>query len=162
MEEETTRNLSPDGLTADQASKEFNHALDLLARYLTVRDHSHFELESKLSRKYGEEMVVRVLAAADERGWLLDENAIAERATEAWRDRLKSALYIETQLRKRRLPVPEATAEAELATARKLLIKKFGDPGELDLETKDAAFRFMSYRGFEENIIRKVLDGREE
>ena len=131
-------------------------ALDLLTRYLALRDHSRFELQQKLAKKFEATLVQQVLADAD--GLIPPEEVIAERAEKAFRGRLKSHRYIEGQLRKRRLPVPAPNSELEKETARELLEKKFGDLSALSYDEKGKAYRFMKYRDFDDRTIRMVLN----
>jgi SOS response regulatory protein OraA/RecX len=139
---------------------QYLEALDLIARYLTVRDHSRYELRTKLSRKYAPEIVERAVVGAEDRGWLGNEAELTERAVLAWRRKLKSEEYICSQLRKRGLPLPQPDTHAELETARRLLLKKFGE--DLDFETKAQAARYLQNRGFTDQIIRMALDGTDD
>lgn len=137
-----------------------SRALDQLARYLTVRDHSRFELTTKLSRKYPPEIVEQAVIKAEARGWLGDENAVTERAVQGWRAKLKSDQYIADQLRKRGLPPLPQDSDTEVDVARKLLLKKFGE--NLDFATTNKALGYLKNRGFEDRTIRMVLSGKEE
>ncbi len=69
-------------------------ALKSLTRFLTVRDHSHYELRTKLARNYPPEVIEKVMIEADRRGWLAPETEIAERLALALARRHKSHMYI--------------------------------------------------------------------
>jgi SOS response regulatory protein OraA/RecX len=140
---------------------DYSRALDLLTRYLALRDHSRFELEQKLGRKFERELVERVLNEAAESGWITPDAVIAERTLKAYQARLKSRRYIEGQLRKKRLPVPQRDSAGEFTVARELLERKFGPAKELSFDDKGKAYRFMKYRGFDDRTIRMVLSGQE-
>jgi SOS response regulatory protein OraA/RecX len=127
-------------------------------RYLALRDHSRFELQQKLLRRFEAEVVDKVLAEAEERGWLPSEEAVAVQIAAMYARQNKSRRYIEGQLRKRRLPVPAADGDAEVEKVRALLERRFGPPGDLSFEERAKAFRFLKYRGFDDRWIKQVLN----
>lgn len=135
----------------------FDRALEALTRYLSVRDHSRFELQTKLERRFEPAVVEEVLAFAEKKRLLLNEQSVAENLVEQLVRKHKSRRFIETELEKRRLPRPQFTAEeTELANMRLLLKRKFGlQP--LSLEDQAKAYRFLKYRGFEESAIQQVI-----
>jgi regulatory protein len=136
---------------------EYARALDLLTRYLALRDHSRHELQTKLGRRFSEETIAKLLLEADENGWLAPEDKIAASAQAAWQRRLKSRRYIEGQLRKRRLPLPPRNDEIELENGRALVERKFGTPHQLSFEERAKAFRYLKFRGFDDRTIRMVF-----
>lgn len=137
---------------------EYAQALDLLTRYLALRDHSRLELEQKLSRRFEPEVVERVLLEADANGWLGVPEEIAARTALALQRRKKSRAYVEGQLRERGLPIPQIDEEAELQNARELVERKFGAPAEMSYDDRAKAYRFLKYRGFADRLIRTVLN----
>jgi SOS response regulatory protein OraA/RecX len=145
----------------DQTNKtersEYARALDLMTRYLALRDHSRHELNIKLSRRFTGETVAEVLAEADAHGWIPPDEVIAQRTAQVLQRKGKSHRYVEAYLRKRRLPAPARDDEKELENARTLVEKRFGDPRALSFEEKAKASRFLQYRGFEPRLIRKVF-----
>lgn len=143
--------------TTKSNRSEYARALDLLTRYLALRDHSRLELERKLSRRFEADLVARVLEEADAHGWIGEPEDIAARAASALQRRMKSRRYVEGQLRKRGLPLPPRDDEKELANARALIERKFGAPTDLSFEERARAFRFLKYRGFEDRLIRMVF-----
>lgn len=143
------------------AKTEYARALDLLTRYMALRDHSRHELQQKMSKRFELSLIQQVIADADANGWIPPEEVIAERAARAWSSRLKSRRYIEGQLRKRHLPLPPRDLETETANARELLERKYGPPSALSFDDKGKAYRFMKYRGFDDRTIRMVLNGQD-
>lgn len=142
------------------ARSEYSRALDHLTRYLALRDHSQYELKTKLLRAFDPELVERLMVEADENGWLVPEDQIAERLVLAFERRQKSRRYIEDQLKKRHLPIPQARAENEIETVRNLFERKFGVK-KLSWEERTKAYRFLKYRGFADRAIREVLKENE-
>lgn len=136
---------------------EYARALDRLTRYLALRDHSRYELQQKLTRHFSREIVDPLLLEAEERGWLIPENQIAERATLVWQRQLKSRRYIEGQLRKRHLPLPPRADQVECQNARVLIERKFGAPHTLNYADKARAYRYLLNRGFAPHLIGKVF-----
>lgn len=148
----------------DQRS-DYSRALDRLTAYLALRDHSRFELRTKLLRRFPPELVERLMDEAERNGWLTAEETISERLVLALERRMKSRRYIEGQLRKKKLPVPpretvsygEESGESE--RVRALVERKFG-PLPLTFEAKAKAYRFLKYRGFDDRAIKQVLNAK--
>lgn len=139
---------------------EYARALDSLTRYLALRDHSLYELKTKLLRRFDPDLVDRLLKEAGENGWLTPEEQVAERLVLALERRSKSRRYIEAQLMKRRLPKAKFEDENEEDNVRKLVERKFGTE-KLSYEEKAKAYRFLKYRGFADRMIRKVLNEKQ-
>lgn len=137
---------------------EFEKALENLARYLAMRDHSEQELRTKLERRYSPEVTEKTIAFAVERELLAAPEILAERATRDLNRRRKSHLYIQSLLKKRGLPATAVNTDEELEKIRRLLNSKFGSAQELAYEEKQKAHRFLKYRGFEDALIHKVLN----
>jgi regulatory protein len=136
----------------------FDRALEALTRYLSVRDHSRFELQTKLERRFEASTVAEVLTYAARKRWLLKEQTVAENLVEQLVRKHKSQRFIENELEKRHLPVPVLpAAEQDLLNARLLLQRKFGVQ-PLSLEDQAKAYRFLKYRGFDERAIQQVLN----
>ncbi len=147
-------------MEAQETKTEVLRATDSIARYLALRDHSQHELRQKLARRFDSQIIDLAMAKAETYGWLSDENLLAERLVGVLARKNKSRRYIEAQLRRRRLPVVGLTGDDELAKARELLVRKFGEE-KLSFEDKAKAFRFLRNRGFEDRWIRKVLNNEE-
>ncbi len=139
-------------------NEELQKALESLARYLAARDHSATELRNKMKRRFEPEVVEAAIAFAQDREWLAAPEKLALRATEEFGRRKKSHRYIQGQLRKRGLPATGRDEGQEIEKIRALLQGKFGSGGVLSYEEKTKAYRFLKYRGFEDGLIRKVLN----
>jgi len=133
-------------------------ALESLARYLAMRDHSETELRTKMRRRFDLDVIEKALQFARDRDWLTPPEKMAQKATEELGRRKKSHRYIQNSLRKRGLPATRADSNDELEKIRQLLRSKFVELAELSYEEKAKAYRFLRYRGFEDSLIRKVLN----
>jgi regulatory protein len=140
-----------------------NAAMDLLAR----REHSRSELQRKLGKRFETSDIDRALAT------LADENLQSDErfARSFTRDRMLRGigpLRIEAELRQR--GVDRQWIERALATvpdeehmqwreiAQDVLQRKFGDGPPEDLKEKARRLRFLSYRGFGEEISGLMRD----
>lgn len=126
-------------------------AMDFLAR----RNHSEKELRQKLLRKYEETEVQKALDYCREQNWLLPPEALSEQTMNALHRRKKGFLFIQRYLRQKGLPVPSKNREIEEEKARELLDRKFKTLE--DFAIKQKAHRFLKSRGFEDDVIRKVI-----
>jgi SOS response regulatory protein OraA/RecX len=133
-------------------------ALESLARYLAMRDHSEAELRTKMRRRFDLDVIEKALEFARSREWLTAPEKLAKKATEELNRRKKSHRYIQNALRKRGLPATRAESSEEMEKIRQLLRSKFVEAAELSYEEKANAYRFLRYRGFEDALIRKVLN----
>ncbi|MGE4131947.1 MAG: regulatory protein RecX [Bdellovibrionales bacterium] len=140
-----------------EVKADLQKAIDSVARWLAVRDHSRYELQVKLAQRYEEDIAAAALMQAEEHGWLADDAEIAERLVNSLNRRNKSRRYIADQLRKRRLPLVNVDGEQEIQKVLDLLIKKFGSVEAIKREDWPRAVRYLKYRGFEDRWIRKVL-----
>lgn len=145
------------GRKVAETENDFKKALDSVARWLAIRDHSIYELKTKLARRFESDVAVQALLEAEARGWLASDEVIAERLAASLDRRGKSKGYISAQLKKRRLPAVSADPESEIEKARACLVRKFGEE-KLTFEQKAKAFRFLKYRGFDDRSIRKALE----
>lgn len=141
-----------------KARSDLSRARDRISWYLAQRDHSRFELRTKLSRAFPPEIVDQVMNEAEEHRLIAPEDEIAARMALSLQRRNKSRMYIEGQLRKKRLPLPAFDDEAELESVRTVLERKFGPAHELSFEQRTKAYRFLKYRGFKDRWIRQVLN----
>ena len=128
--------------------------------FLARRDHSEKELRQKLLRNYDETDVELAIHHCREHGWLAKPEALSEQTMNALHRRKKGFLLIQRYLRQKGLPVPKCDEETEIEKARQLLARKWpqgltGDAKNSDLLRR--AYRHLKSRGFQEEIIRKVL-----
>jgi len=145
-------------MTEKKDRSELSRARDRVNWYLAQRDHSRLELRSKLARAFPPEIIEEVMAEVESLRLLAPDEEIAARVALSLQRRNKSRMYIEGQLRKMGLPAPGRDDEAELASVRAVLERKFGPAHELSFEERTKAYRFLKYRGFEDRWIRQVLN----
>ena len=126
-------------------------AMDFLAH----RNHSEKELRQKLLRKFEEKDVLKALDYCREQNWLFRPEALSEQTMNALHRRKKGFLFIQRYLRQKGLPVPSKNPEIEEEKARELLGRKFNSVR--DFPVKQKAHRFLKSRGFEDEVIRRVL-----
>ena len=137
-------------------------ALDALAR----REHSRVEMSRKLSaHSADEDEVAQLLDDLEARGWLSDAR-YAEQIAHARQSRYGSR-KIAYELREQ--GVAEALVEVALETlkttelerARTVWMKKFGVAAVTAKERAQQA-RFMQMRGFDPQVIYRLLNSRDE
>jgi len=136
---------------------ELQRALNRIVRYLSLRDHSRFELQQKLRRTFTSDIIAQALEIADSWGYIPENAVLAERLTAALNRQLKSRTYIENQLRRRGLPPTPTNSEVEVDKARALVEKKFGPALELRGDIRVQAMRYLRNRGFRDRSIRQVF-----
>ncbi len=141
-------------------------------RYLAMREHSRAELERKLARHADDSpedpaapRIARLLDELAAQG-LLDDRRAAEALVSAQSPRF-GGLKLRHKLRARGVD-PEAAeaalaglAGSELARARAVWQRRFGQPAADAAEYARQA-RFLAGRGFDAELIRRLLRGRDE
>lgn len=137
-------------------------ALRLLAR----REHTRAELAAKLEPHAGDERELgALLDELEARGWLSEERFV-ESVLHARRARYGTA-RIAHELRSKGVSedaVERATRSlraSELQAAREVWRRKFGRRPASPAERARQA-RFLALRGFASEVIRRVLDGRDD
>lgn len=128
-------------------------ALNKLMDYLARRDHSELELRQKLRLKFSAEDIDRALQTAKERGWMPAPEELSERVARQLGQKGKGLLYIQQYLKKKGLPAVAADEEAECEKCRKLIAPLLAKEKDFIKLT-----RYLQNRGYENHIIRKVLD----
>ena len=139
-----------------------SRALKLLAR----REHSRSELQRKLAPHAEDPSEVeQLLAELEQRGWL-SEARLTEQVIHARRRRFGTR-RIEHELRSRGVSEEAVAAAApelkksELEAARAVWRRKFGHlPGSQAERARQA--RFLQARGFDMDIVLKVIKGSDE
>jgi regulatory protein len=136
-------------------------------RWLAQREHSRSELRRKLLRRRADAdadaatdpgLVERVLDTLQQQGWLSDERFAASRVrTRAPRQGLQR---IRAELARHGLALDSDSAAAlrasEDARARAVWQRKFGQPAA-DAAGRARQMRFLAGRGFDTEVIRRVL-----
>lgn len=132
-------------------------ARDKLMDYLARRDHSEFELRKKLSFTYTATEVDNAIQFARENRWLAEPDELSSRVTEQLNRKNKGARYIEKFLRSRGLPGTAKDPDEELRKARELIQVKLNKQPPYEFAEQVKIHRFLAYRGFDEETIRKVM-----
>jgi regulatory protein len=142
---------------AKQAPSLRAQALRLLAR----RDHSRLELERKLRlHATGPVELDALLDDLAARGWL-SEQRLADQLLRAAAGRYGARKVVEQLHDKGVSPevlaqVRERARESELESAMTLWCKRFGEP-PADLRERARVARFFERRGFDPEVIRRML-----
>lgn len=130
-------------------------AINTTMDYLARRNHSEKELRQKLSKKYSVSEIDEALEFCRENNWLTPPESLAEQTTNVLHRRKKGFLFIQRYLKQKGLPVPLKNCEIEEEKVRELLERKFKSLP--DFKSRQKAHRFLKSRGFEDEVIRKVL-----
>ena len=135
-------------------------ALDLLAR----RDHSRLELEQKLAaRGYDAVTVESALDDLEAKG-LLDAKRFVESFARSRANRGQGPIRIRQELAARGIrDLSEADLEQYgdfdwISLARAARAKKFGARRPRDFKERARQARFLQYRGFDSEHIKRALD----
>ena len=140
--------------------------LDLEAagvRYLAAREHSRYELTQKLAKKTENPALIDSLLDDFERRGLLSDERFTEQYVHMRTRRGYGPLRIRDELRQRGVDQSliddwiDINGSEWRAHISEVAAHKFGL--ERAIETKDQAkrARFLQYRGFPENLIRRYL-----
>lgn len=141
-------------------------------RYLAQREHSRAELERKLARHVEDtadaSAAEQIAAALDELGahGLISEARVAESVLTSQAARFGARRLRQTLQAKGLAPaLVAATLQqaqgTELERARALWQRRFGTP-PADAAERARQMRFLAGRGFEGEVIRRVLRGRQD
>lgn len=138
----------------------YEAAIRLLAR----REHSRRELAGKLARKgHAEDEVAEALDAAEAEG-LLSEARFAESYARARRDKGYGPVRIRAELRERGVAAEQAEGclqaldEDWRALAESVRAKRFGPGRPREASERARQSRFLQYRGFDAELVRRVLE----
>ena len=132
-------------------------AYNAAMQFLAARDHSERELRKKLSRRFESETIDITINYLSEAGWLRAPEELSERVSNSLHRKNKGIQYINRFLAQKGLPAVDRDSEIELEKCRALLQKKFAKHDKLSYEEKKKAFRYLAYRGFDEDTIRKAV-----
>lgn len=130
--------------------------------YLAQRDHSEDELRAKLGKKdFTDSEIDQAIEYGKKNGWIPNtpesNEALSQKTAELLSNKGKGIHYINHYLEKRGLPLIEAKTEEELEKARLLVKNKFPIAEKMDHNEKAKASRFLVSRGFDIEIVRKVI-----
>ena len=137
-------------------------ALRMLAR----REHSRLEMQNRLASGDADEAEVQsLLDEFEEKGWL-SEQRFVDAVVRTRRRRFGTAKVLR-ELKDKGVSeqglaeAREVLGEDELETARSVWNKKFGNQ-PTTLAERGRQSRFLAGRGFSPDVIRKVLDWRDD
>lgn len=129
--------------------------------YLARRDHSEKELRKKLKTRFTPEEIDKAIEYGKANGWIPDTpeglQNLAEKTAAALRRRGKGTMYINQYLKEKGLPPVKPDVVEELEKARELVKNKFSNVSEMDRKEKAKVGRFLMSRGFNLDIVRKVI-----
>ena len=136
--------------------------MDLLAR----REHSRLELERKLgTRSFDERVISDVLDELESDG-LLSAERFAQSFVEARYARGQGPYRIRRELAERGIEAAARFVDEERfdwdALARETRIKRFGRLPPVNLQDRARQIRFLEYRGFGHDQIRRALKTDDE
>jgi regulatory protein len=130
---------------------------------LAAREHGRAELRRKLLGKGGEARDVDALLDRLEGERLLDERRFVEQYVEGRRRRGFGPVRVRAELRERGVAgaliaeLLEEDAEAWAEALRAAHSRKFGDGPPQDLRDLARRVRFLEYRGFAADRVRRLL-----
>ena len=135
-------------------------------RLLSQREHSRLELERKLAEHETEPgQLAKALDELQARGFISEErvveSVIHRRAAKLGTARVKQELQSKGLSTEAMTEALEQLRNTELARAREVWARKFGEPAT---EPKERArqMRFLISRGFAAEVVRKVVQGADE
>jgi regulatory protein len=139
-------------------------AMDLLAR----REHSYRELSDKLIQRFGEPALAQQVVDVLVKEGLQSDERFAQSYIHSRAQRLYGPVRIRAELRER--GIGEAVIDAALrgsevdwqANLRKLVFDKFGLKPAVDFKERAQRMRFLQYRGFAADAIRRLVAGPQD
>ncbi len=140
-----------------EQEEEYQKALDKVSYYLSVRDHTLKELNTKLCRKFSPEVVGQVLEKAIDLNWITSPKEMAAKVKDTLDMKRKGFLYISQYLRQKGLPAVDKNEEIEIEKACDIINQHFKQPEGLSYDEKHKALRLLKNRGFDLETINKVI-----
>ena len=131
--------------------------LHKLKTYLSYRAHSEYELKCKLIKHFDEKTVTKALKLAKQSQLLPKPEEIAQQLANELHRKKKGWLFIQATLKKKQLPLIPKEEEQEEEKCRWWLNKKISYLENLSEDMTKKMYRFLSYKGFEGFIIKKVI-----
>lgn len=127
--------------------------MDILAR----RPHSEKEIRQKMRLFYRAAEIEEAIQFACENGWMTEPQEMSKRMTEELHRKKKGIRYINNYLQQKGLPSVEVDRDIEFEKARELIRTKLAKSAPYNIEEKMKIQRWLTYRGYEEETIRKVM-----
>ena len=131
--------------------------INKLKTYLSYRAHSEYELKCKLIKSFDEQAVLRALKLAKQNKLLPSPEEMAQQLANEWHRKKKGWLFIQATLKKKQLPAIAKQEQKEEEKCRWWLSKKFSNIKNPSKERIQKIYRFLSYRGFEKQVIKKTV-----
>lgn len=134
-------------------------AIDIIARYLGIRDYSEWELRQRLREKdYSEEEIEEGIQYAMDHRWMMDPEELSLRVQKNLNEKGKSHQYIKNFLRSKRLPEVPKDEEVEYQKCKRLVDKKFRWEPPFSFEQKKKILQYLRNRTYDEASIRMVIN----
>ncbi len=135
-------------------------------RLLSQREHSRQELERKLAGHETEPgQLAKALDELQARGFISEarviESVIHRRAGKLGTSRVRQELAAKGLSGEAVAQALEGLRETELARAREVWTRKFGEPAG-DPKEKARQIRFLVSRGFAAEVVRRVVQGADD
>src|SRR5574343_1302803 len=135
-------------------------------RLLSQREHSRQELERKLAAHETEPgTLTKALDELQAKGFISEarvvESVIHRRASKLGTARVKQELQSKGLSAEAMGEALEQLRSTELARAREVWARKFGEPA-LDPKEKARQIRFLVSRGFAAEVVRRVVQGADD
>ena len=131
--------------------------IDKLQTYIRYRTHSEYELECKLKKHFNTQDVSQALHLAKKQKWIPEPEEIANQLVNELNRKKRGWIFIQAVLKKKHLPAPQRQEALEEKKCRWWLEKKFSKIQDPPNDIIQKMHRFLSYRGFETSIIKKVI-----
>ncbi len=131
--------------------------MEKIKTYLAYRAHSEHELKRKLIKNFNNSEIEKAIQVARENKWIPEPEELASRLADELHKKNKGWLFIQAALKKKQLPPVQKQEEREEEKCQWWVKKKFGKIQHSSQEEINKIYRFLSYRGFEESIIKKVV-----
>ncbi len=124
--------------------------------YLSFRSHSEHELKLKL-KNFDKQAVEKALNQARENKWLLDPKELAQCVAEELHRKKKGWLFIQSTLKKKKLPEVLKQENLEEEKCLYWLTKKSSSEKSPSPDFLRKMYRFLIYRGFENQTAKKAI-----
>ncbi|MDE0119556.1 MAG: regulatory protein RecX [Bdellovibrionales bacterium] len=131
--------------------------IEKLQTYICYRTHSEYELECKLKKHFNKQDVMKALCLAKKQKWLPEPEEIAEQLINELHRKNRGWLLIQAALKRKHLPSTQRQEALEEKKCRWWMEKKFKHIQNPPQNIIQKMHRFLSYRGFEQSIIKKVI-----
>lgn len=131
--------------------------LEKIKTYLSYRSHSEYELKCKLIKNFNDSEIEKAIQTAKQKKWIPEPKELSSQLVDELHRKKKGWLFIQAALKKKQLPPTQKQEEQEEEKCQWWLEKKFGKIQNLSQKEINKIYHFLSYRGFEESIIKKVV-----